>query len=545
MNRRDLLKALGLMGASLTMPQMMGRNALAGISQRDLRNARAIVDGEINWVQPTTIPTVINIFMYGGPSELAGNLTNIDRINTDSQNKYTGVRGDILQPFNATMNTGQITTRGMWADAGGLIMEDLLAANQMSLYRTINRVVDDNKAHRESIFSAQTGGVATMDSPGMGTTLAAILRVKMPGMFDPLVSGNSEPILPFVSFEGDSVLYDQGDITGLPLWLRSVSLDNGFANPYQRKRFSAIAAAGSTTVRNCVINGVLQDCNAVLESLATSNSAGVGREKFERLNKALIKRKELDDYFSSPSTGLSNPAGKMPLADIDGVPFDTQPFVTGSGVAQGIRTFTNDSFGSTLRAAIVLALENPDKSLTAGGTHFIALSTGGLGGWDDHDNSIDKYEQRVTGMLSNLRTAVRLLRTGTANAGVLKNNPRNDVVINVYGEFGRNVNLNGSMGWDHGNNMNLYTFGGSGIANRALGKVVGTTEIIGTPGQNRLFTSPTNGSPQWEPFSIAATVYRYFGVLNPEALTKDLTIQGAENGFGAIDGFPGAIPLSS
>lgn len=539
MNRRDLLKALGLMGASLTLPQMMGSNALAGVSRRDLMNARAIVDGEISWVPPATLPVVINIFMYGGPSELAGNLTNIGTINTDSQNKYTGVRTDILSPFDAAMNTGQITTRGMWADAGGLIMEDLLSAGQMSLYRTINRVVDDNKAHRESIFSAQTGGVATMASPGMGTTLAAILRVKAPGMFN---APGSEPILPFVSFEGDSVLYNQGDINDLPLWLRSVSLDNGFANPYQRKKFSAIAAAGSTTTRNCVIDGGVRDCNEVLETLA--RSGGSGSSKFERLTKAFIKRKDLDDYFSNPTTGLSNPSAKMPTADIDGIPFDTQAFVTGSGVNQGIRTFSNDSFGNTLRAAIVLALENPDKSTTAGGTHFITLSTGGLGGWDDHDNSIDKYEQRVTGMLSNLRTAVRLLRTGTANAGVLKGNPRNDVIINVYGEFGRNVNLNGSMGWDHGNNMNLYTFGGSGVANRALGKVVGTTKVIGTPGQNRLFTSPEDTSPQWEPFSIAATVYRYFGVQNPEALTKDSTIPGAQAGFGAIDGFPGAIPLS-
>jgi hypothetical protein len=542
MNRRDLLKALGLMGASLTVPQMVGRNALAGISQRDLRNARAVIDGEINYVPPATLPVVINIFMYGGPSELAGNLSNIGRINTDSQNKY---RADILTPFDAAANNaqggGQITTRGMWADAGGLIMEDLITAGQMTLYRTINRIVDDSKAHRESIFSAQTGGAATIGSPGMGTTLAAILRVKNPGMFN---SPGNEPILPFVSFEGDSVLYNQGDINDLPLWLRSVSLDNGFANPYQRKKFSAIAAAGSTTTRNCVVDGVLRDCNEALETLSRGSS---GAPKFERLTKAFTKRKDLDDYFSNPTTGLSNPAAKMPLADIDGVPFDTQPFptVSGVGIPQGIRTFTNDSFGNTLRAAIVLALENPDKSTTAAGTHFITLSTGGLGGWDDHDNSIDKYEQRVTSMLSNLRTAVRLLRTGTAAAGVLKNNPRNDVIINVYGEFGRNVNLNGSMGWDHGNNMNLYTFGGSGVANRALGKVIGSTQVIGTPGQNRLFTSPADSSPQWEPYCIAATVYRYFGVQNPETLTKDSTIAGAQSGFGAIDGFPGAIPLTS
>lgn len=544
MNRRDLLKALGLMGASLTMPQMMGRNALANVSKRDLINARAIVDGEIAWVPPAKLPTVINIFMYGGPSELAGNLTNIDQINTESQNKYTGVRNDILQPFNATNNTGQITSRGMWADAGGLIMEDLLTANQMSLYRTINRVVDDNKAHRESIFSAQTGGVATMESPGMGTVLAGILKVKMPEIF---YTPANEPILPFVSFEaGDTFLYSPGDVD-LPLWLRSISLDNGFANPYQRRKFSAIAAAGSATTRNCVIDGVVQDCNLALENLAKLTTGELS--KFERLKKSFTKRKDLDDYFSNPTTGLSNPAGKMPLVDIDNIPFDNQPFVTGSGVAQGIRTFTNDSFGNTLRAAIVLALENPDKPIgnsIQAGTHFMTLSTGGLGGWDDHDNSIEKYEARVTSLLSNLRTAVRLLRTGTATTtgGVTtpKNNPRSDVVINVYGEFGRNVNLNGSMGWDHGNNMNLYTFGGhevsgvSGIPGRVLGQIVGTTKVIGTPGQNRLFTSPADDSPQWEPFSIAATVYRQFGVQNPEVLTKDPTIPGASNGFGAITG---------
>ena len=130
MNRRDLLKALGLMGASLTVPQMMGRSAVAAVSQRDLRNARAIIAGEINFVKPTSMPTVINIFMYGGPSELAGNLTNIDQINFDSQNKYTGVRGDILQPLTLDVNgnpSGQRTLNGFWANAGGHIMEDLLA----------------------------------------------------------------------------------------------------------------------------------------------------------------------------------------------------------------------------------------------------------------------------------------------------------------------------------------------------------------------------------------------------------------------------------
>ncbi len=528
MNRRDLLKALGLIGASATLPPLFAKQAMANVSQRSLANARAIIDGEINFSAPANLPTVINIFMYGGPSELAGNLTNIAQINTDSQNKYTGVRGDILQAFDAVNNNGQITSHGFWADAGGMTMEDLVAGNQMSVYRTINRVVDDNKAHRESIFSAQTGGVRTMDASGMGTVLAAVLRVKMPGVFD---NPDNTPILPFVTLEGDTVLYDLGDINDLPLWLRSVSLDANFNNPYQRRTLSALGTGTGATksYHKCIIDGAFVDCSVSLDALAASVSSA---SKFDRLSKAMAKRIELDDYFST-SGGLSNPAAKIPTTDVDGVPFDTNAFTTSFGINQGIRTFTNDSFGSNLRAACVLALENP-------GTRFITLSTGGLGGWDDHDNSIAKYEQRVTNLMSNLRTAVRLLRTGTTTAAA-----RGDVVINVFGEFGRNVNLNGSMGWDHGNNMNLYTLGGSGIANRALGKVVGSTKVIGTPGQNRLFTSPADGSPQWEPFSIAATVYRYFGVANPEVLTSDSLITGAHSGFAAIDGFAGAIPLTA
>ena len=521
MNRRDLLKALGLMGASLTVPQMMGRSAVAAVSQRELRNARAIIAGEINFVKPTSMPTVINIFMYGGPSELAGNLTNIGQINTDSQNKYTGVRGDILtnSAFNVANNSvaGQITANSFWANAGGLIMEDLLAAGQMSVIRTINRVVDDNKAHRESIFSAQTGGVATMESPGMGTVLAAVLRAKIPA-YD---SANSNLILPFVSFEGDTVLYDQGDINDLPLWLRSVSLDNGFANPYQRKQFSQIAAVGSAAVRNCVIDGNLVDCNVALENLAAATS---GAGKFDRLTKSLTKRRELDTYFSG--NVLGTPAARVP-------PLPLNPTLTGSGITQGTANFTG-GFGEALRAAVVLALGNRDTANLIG-TRFITIG-GGLGGWDDHDNSIQKYEQRMTDVMSNIRAALRLLSTGTVTGVALDNNPRSDVIINMYGEFGRNVNLNGSMGWDHGNNMNLYTFGGSAIPGRVLGQVVGTTKVIGTPGQNRLFTSPADGSVQWEPFSIAATVYRQFGVQNPEVITKDPTIPGAANGFGSIPG---------
>ena len=54
-----------------------------------------------------------------------------------------------------------------------------------------------------------------------------------------------------------------------------------------------------------------------------------------------------------------------------------------------------------------------------------------------------------------------------------------------------------------------------------MGKIVGTTERFGAPGQNRQYTRPMTGSYQAEPMSVASTVYSYFGIQNPEVLTSD------------------------
>ena len=100
-----------------------------------------------------------------------------------------------------------------------------------------------------------------------------------------------------------------------------------------------------------------------------------------------------------------------------------------------------------------------------------------------------------------------------------------NIAINMFGDFGRLVNLNNSEGWDHGNNQNLFTFGVDGADSPrpagALGKVVGTTRRVGTPGTNNQVTEPAPGSYEAEPMSVASTVYSYFGVQNPELLTAD------------------------
>ena len=75
----------------------------------------------------------------------------------------------------------------------------------------------------------------------------------------------------------------------------------------------------------------------------------------------------------------------------------------------------------------------------------------------------------------------------------------------------------------------MYILGGSAIPGRALGKLVGRTQRIGTPFENRQLTSPTADSYQSEPFSIASAIFKYFGVQNPEILTGEPAIDESDN----------------
>ncbi|MDH5694580.1 MAG: hypothetical protein OEZ47_15895, partial [Gammaproteobacteria bacterium] len=61
---------------------------------------------------------------------------------------------------------------------------------------------------------------------------------------------------------------------------------------------------------------------------------------------------------------------------------------------------------------------------------------------------------------------------------------------------------------------------------RNLGQIVGETVRTGNRGVNRQFTTPADGSYQFEPFSFASTMYKYFGVNNPEIITGEPPITG-------------------
>lgn len=83
MKRRQFIQSAGAFAVSAVAPSLFTQ-------QHFIKQARAAANiNQANFIVPTRLPQVINIFLYGGPSELAGNLTNIADINANSQNPYT------------------------------------------------------------------------------------------------------------------------------------------------------------------------------------------------------------------------------------------------------------------------------------------------------------------------------------------------------------------------------------------------------------------------------------------------------------------------
>ena len=149
----------------------------------------------------------------------------------------------------------------------------------------------------------------------------------------------------------------------------------------------------------------------------------------------------------------------------------------------------NNRFADQLRSAVTLAIHNPE-------TMYISVGTPGLGGWDDHNNAVDDYRNKMAQLWSAMRAATKHINL-SQGAPTIRGGTRqvtDNIIINVYGDFGRLVNLNNSGGWDHANNQNLYTFGGAGVRPTkeaaALGNVIGTTHREGNSKTNNQYTMP-------------------------------------------------------
>jgi hypothetical protein len=488
MKRRAFIKTMGLGGAAVYIPSTLTLTSL-------LNEAYAAGPdySQVNYIQPAVFPQVINIFLYGGPSELSGNLSNMLPVNGDlnahSQVSYSSQLGTAITRLQND-NNGLISQRGFWIGAGGAAMEFLASQGYMSVYRTMMQRRGSTQSHRDSIFMNQKGTMDLENSPGIGTRIAKVLQTQFEAgaltAFDP-----AQLILPFVSFEGETVFYAPdpdrplNTLTMKPVTMRFAN--NQFDNPYTR------GSDGNGPALNALVD--------------TVETAAV-RSRFSKVRDSFRQRALMEAHLASLAAALSS---ALPVMND---PIDTAAdFNAGTGRL----VYPNNSFSNQIRAAVTLAIENPD-------TKFITVSNGGLGGFDDHNNGTDNYPQRMENLFNTLRAAMKHIKYANGNTpgGLARNT--NNIIINVFGDFGRRVNLNDSLGWDHGNCQILYTLGGSAVRPggvSALGKVVGSTRRTGQSGSNDQYLVPQDSSYEFEPMSLAASIYRYFGVQNTQVLTSD------------------------
>ena len=397
----------------------------------------------------------IMIFMYGGASQLAGNLTNINQIKTASQSNYD----NYFRGITPTVN-------GCWQEAGGTHMETLLADGDMTLFRCCYsqvREANNNKAHGSCTVQNQKGSFDE-DSAGMISNLAQILEANN------IVTENS--LMPFVTLEGESKFYIDGRIP-LNGYLKPVGISEDLENPYNRyERDWRYYTSEEQNIPNYNDNenGFNAPLHTAMDTLAQAhNTQG-------KIKDAFSKRATLSTFIDSISNAQTPDLGT-----------NAYPL--------------NNRFSEKLETAVKILSKNSD-------TKVVTIGTGGLGGWDDHNEARD-YVRRSESLFSTLKSAM---------AHIKAEGKEQNINIMVFGEFGRNVNLNSALGWDHGNLQNFYVLGGKGYFNHK--GVLGETIVENTGQLNRLYLKPQTGSYQFEPLSIAATLYKIYGIENPETLTN-------------------------
>jgi len=422
----------------------------------------------------------IIVFLAGGPSLLSGNLSNLDEINNSSQNDY-------YKHFGSTMLTNIEGGYDLWEQAGGQSMKNMLDNNEMTLIRTCysaEREALDNKSH--NLCSQQNmRGNYDLSKPGLLTTLSRVMdnNGKLNGLD-----------LPFMALNGKDGFYAGDPADGL----NPVSIDYDLSNPFTRN-----VTSGAFYTKSETENKDYEEYSSIKPLIDDAfDKSAKSMNSVLRMNEFLTNRKTISEKIDTVSSDRNDGSNQDKNLDAYGY---TQ----------------NEIFHKTLASAIELLDATPT-------TRTITVGTGGLGGWDDHSFCKYNYTRRMQSLFQGLEAGMRHLD------GIGK---KNKISIIVFGEFGRNTNLNISYGWDHGNLQNLFILGGTDYFNHVGGTdaIVGETVVDngGKAKSGRLWVKPKEGSYVCEPLSIAATIYAIHGISNPEALTGGYgvinpTINGAD-----------------
>ncbi len=448
--RRDFMK-LSLVASSATM--IPNFSHAAPINMNNIRFS--------NSEYTTNQAQTIIVFLYGGASQLGGNITNLDEIEMHSAGSHKSYFGGIgITP----------TPNGCWKEAGGDEMEKLIADGDMTLYRSCYsqiRESEDNRAHGVCVYQNQKGSFSP-DGGGIVSNIANILYSK--GVI------NENTIMPFVTMEGESTFYEDGATT-LPSYLKPIGINETFNNPYARSRWTIRRWTNYTSEEREIPNYNKEDSEGGFNPALT--------EEMDRVAQNNNQPGKIKDFFGKREVTASF------IEDIKNTP------TPDLGVDAYVE---NNNFAKKMEAAVKLLDGNPD-------TKIITIGTGGLGGWDDHNKAVD-YVPRHKRLFSALNSAMAHLKA------IGKNRKIN---IMVFSEFGRNVNLNSGDGWDHGNLQNFFVLGGEDYFTHE--GIVGETVVDVTGRVNRLWLKPKNGTYWFEPLSIAATLYKIYGIENPDILT--------------------------
>ena len=87
MNRRQFLQSISALAGSFSVATAYG--TVRGLSQlKQQIQVQNMSNVAFSKLALEATPQIINIFLYGAPSELAGNLSNITDIMANSQNAY-------------------------------------------------------------------------------------------------------------------------------------------------------------------------------------------------------------------------------------------------------------------------------------------------------------------------------------------------------------------------------------------------------------------------------------------------------------------------
>ena len=351
-------------------------------------------------------------------------------------------------------NTGLTPTKnGFWKEAGGDYLEELLASGQLNLFRTCYQT-DRVMAHGINQRRYMHGNGVGYDS-GIVSTLMHVLNQNDAVSEDALFTN--------VAIDGSDyrLIVDNATSHPLPAHLKPISFSRDLSNVYDYKKTADGKVFLGDTPSTDILNSV--DYSRRLTELAQRHN------HFDALSDTFNRRDVVSRF-------------------LDDVINDELPV-----------TYPATVDGKKMEAAMRILTKNPDTKIVS--------MIGGHSGWDDHSDAIKNHKERAIELFEAVYTAVKHAEA----AG------KENINIVLFGDFGRNMNLNSSNGWDHGNNQVVYWFGGKKYFNR-LG-IVGETELEVRIKKARLYSKPVEGSYQFLPYSIASTIYALYGVENPEVLT--------------------------